>query len=71
MTDTRDAFESECRRYWGERCPDLDFKDYKYESGRAEIAYVFWQAATLAERERQSFEQTGVEGLVKNIKGSK
>ena len=53
MTDTtRDAFEAECRRYWGERCPDLEFKDYKYESGRAEIAYAFWQAATLTERER-------------------
>ena len=53
MTDTtRDAFEAECRRYWGERCPDLEFKEYKYESGRTEIAYAFWQAATLAERER-------------------
>ena len=53
MTDTtRDAFETECRRYWGERCPDLEFKDYKYEGGRAEIAYAFWQAATLTERER-------------------
>ena len=52
MTDMRDAFEAECRRYWGERCPDLEFKDDRYEGGRPAIAWGFWQAATQAERDR-------------------
>ena len=65
MTDkTRDAFESECRRYWGDRCPDMEFKDGKYDGGRPAIAWAFWQAATLSERERHSFYTTGVHGLV-------
>ena len=53
----REDFEAECRRYWGDRCPDLDFVDGKYDNnGRADLAWRFWQTATLkateAERER-------------------
>lgn len=54
MSDkTRADFEAECRRYWSpERCPELELQDGKYESGRTQIAWSFYQAAIAAERER-------------------
>ena len=55
MTDTtRKAFEAECLRYWGaDRCPDLDIGSTGYCSARAAMAWSFWQAATLAERDKR------------------
>lgn len=53
MTEqTRKDFEAACQRYWGDRCPDLTFKDDRYEGGRPALAWAFWQAAILDERER-------------------
>lgn len=40
MTSTdkmREEFEAECRRYWGERCPDLYFIDGRDENNGSAI----------------------------------
>ena len=67
MTDTRDAFEAWARKECNATNLDLRWNQHGYIWNEWERAFKSWQAATLSERERESFEQTGVQGLVKPI----
>ena len=48
MTDTRDAFEAEANR----QEMDLNRFEHGYSDCNTDYGWLFWQAATAAERER-------------------
>lgn len=58
MTDTlRENFEAHCKKENPAYKPTDDGVSNRHD-------WAIWQAATMTERERQSFEATGVRGLL-------